>query len=210
MSGEESEDQILRRLLCSPNNAPVQAKTRERPYVDPRFGVTFEEGTAIFRTYKGERFEARVEDGQWRLFPGGKYYSSLNSLSAAVSKTPENAWKRWKFIDQENQVREIGFKRKELDMEASNSSEASGPPIIWRDTVHLALENLGGEAALGDIYKEARRIRTERKLSKPPNLEALVRKELELNSPDSEQFQGKHSLFRVSGIKGQGRWRLKK
>ena len=49
MSGEESEDQILRRLLCSPNNAPVQAKTRERPYVDPRFGVTFEEGTAIFR-----------------------------------------------------------------------------------------------------------------------------------------------------------------
>lgn len=79
---------------------------------------------------------------------------------------------------------------------------------LWRHDIRSALENLGGEAGLEAIYEETRKIRLRAERSLPLNFKAIVRKELEYNSSDSEAYKGKFDWFRsVDGI-GRGRWAL--
>ncbi|MGJ8537557.1 MAG: hypothetical protein ACSHW2_10420, partial [Parasphingopyxis sp.] len=90
----------------------------------------------------------------------------------------------------------------------SNDSKRDRPArkIFWRDDVLFALEQLGGEAPLDEIYQEVRRIRLREGRSLPLNYKAIVRRELEYNSSDSNVFKGKFDWFRsVDGI-GGGVW----
>lgn len=76
--------------------------------------------------------------------------------------------------------------------------------MSWREDVVRAVENLGGEADLSDIYKEIQTIR-------PDNLnssyEATIRGTIEAHSSDSEVWrEGSPDLFRKVS---RGRWALR-
>jgi hypothetical protein len=100
--GEESEDDILRRLL-QVNRPPLQPAATQRParvgFRDPRFNIELPEGFEIFRTYKGTEYRAKAIGGQWLLTNDGKMYPSLNQLSRATSGNVENAWNNWYYVD---------------------------------------------------------------------------------------------------------------
>ena len=81
--------------------------------------------------------------------------------------------------------------------------------VLWRDDVKAALVDLGGSAHLDEIYKQVRSIRMKEGRRLPRSANAIVRRELEYNSSDSESFTGKFDWFRsVRGI-GAGHWGLR-
>lgn len=81
--------------------------------------------------------------------------------------------------------------------------------LLWRDDVKHALQSLGGAAPLAAIYEKVREIRRAANRRMPPSLEAIVRRELEYNSSDSESFTGKLDWFKsVDGI-GNGVWAIR-
>jgi len=80
---------------------------------------------------------------------------------------------------------------------------------LWRDDVREALGQLGGEAHLEDIYRQVRQVRRSAGRRLPRSTEAIIRRELEYNSSDSESFTGNLDWFRsIDGI-GAGRWGLR-
>lgn len=73
----------------------------------------------------------------------------------------------------------------------------------WREDVETALRSIGGQGTLSQIY-DAVRARVSRPL--PATWQAIVRRELEYNSSDSESYQHRYDLFfSVRGI-GAGVW----
>ena len=96
--GEETEDQVLRRLLSLPA-APAAPQpgheTAGAGFRDTTYGILFPEGFEISRTYKGRPFGARVSGGRWLLDADGRLYDSINQLSQAVIDGNENAWMFW-------------------------------------------------------------------------------------------------------------------
>jgi len=88
-------------------------------------------------------------------------------------------------------------------------SENAGRRILWRDDVRRALEALGGAAHLTAIYDKVRELRRTAGRRLPPSSDAIVRRELEYNSSDSESFTGRFDWFKsVDGI-GAGVWSLR-
>ncbi|MBO9670663.1 MAG: hypothetical protein J7485_09120 [Sphingobium sp.] len=81
---------------------------------------------------------------------------------------------------------------------------------LWRDDVRRALEVLGGHGHLSEIYRKVREIRLISGRSLPPSTDAIIRRELEYNSSDSESFTGHHDWFRSSRGIGEGDWSLRK
>lgn len=78
------------------------------------------------------------------------------------------------------------------------------PP--WRNDVVIALKNIGGQGSLSEIYEA---VRSSREGILPRTWEAIVRRELEYNSSDSESYKHRYDLFRsVNGI-GSGVWALR-
>ena len=95
------------------------------------------------------------------------------------------------------------------DFVEKNPGEVANQKVRWRDDVYTALLELGGSASLRAIYDQTRKIRLENGRSVPPNLQAIVRRELEYNSSDSHVFTGRHDWFRsIEGI-GGGQWALR-
>lgn len=79
----------------------------------------------------------------------------------------------------------------------------------WWQSVERALENIGGTGSLNEIYAEVRIVRDHEGDSLPESLDAVVRKELEYNSSDSSNWNGRRDLFfSVHGI-GNGVWGLR-
>lgn len=100
----------------------------------------------------------------------------------------------------------------------SDLKKSGKPPIIergrrssvlWRDDIVEGLNRLGGEADLHEIYKVVTDIRRKAGRSLPASVDAVIRRELENNSSDSESYTKQRDLFRsVNGI-GGGRWALR-
>lgn len=106
---EQSEDQILRRLLKLPG-APKQP---ERDLIttvgfhDPRYGVKLPHDFKIFRTYKGKKYYAQAIQGFWISSADGMGYGTLNELNTSIGIAgPENAWKAW-FYDDNGKTRPL-------------------------------------------------------------------------------------------------------
>ncbi len=90
-----------------------------------------------------------------------------------------------------------------------SSPKSKGKKVLWRDDIVDALGRLGGEADLHEIYRTVTDIRQKAGRSLPASVDAVIRRELENNSSDSESFTGHRNLFRsVNGI-GGGRWALR-
>jgi hypothetical protein len=94
--------------------------------------------------------------------------------------------------------------------EAEVSSEASSART-WRDDIEVALDPLdrGDGASLYEIYRAVKTIRLGAGRSVPETLEATVRRTLEDNSSDSDNFRGTDLFYMPKG-KGAGIWGLRR
>ena len=103
--GEDSEEEILRRLLSVPAKSfKAGANNRGSDKIgfrDPRFGIELREGFEIFRTYLGTSHRATAKGGRWLLESTGRSYPSLNQLSQAIGAKTENAWINWYFTGED-------------------------------------------------------------------------------------------------------------
>lgn len=78
----------------------------------------------------------------------------------------------------------------------------------WREDIIQALQNLGGEAVLADIYRETRKIRTASGQSIPEAFDQTVQGTLERNSSSSENWRpGTLDVFQKVD---RGRWAIRK
>lgn len=78
----------------------------------------------------------------------------------------------------------------------------------WRSDIVAALKLLGGSAHLDAIYSKVRELRSESGRSLPPSYKALVRKNLEQHSSDSDAFTRRFDIFQASD-KGSGMWAIR-
>ena len=81
--------------------------------------------------------------------------------------------------------------------------------FTWSGVLVAALKNLGGKAHLSRIYREAEPIRRECGGSITPQMEATIRKTLEVNSSDSDNYKGGPDLFWCPEGRGSGVWALR-
>lgn len=212
--GEESEDEVLRRVLSTIAAAQtVKSKNETDGFLDKRSGVVFSEGFEIFRTYKGVQYRALANKGTWKLLNNGSLHKSLNALNQAIVNGSENVWASWSYASTDGGTQRIGSLRSAEKISHRRSKAMllnhSISSITWREDVRKALEQLGGKAHLDDIYRYVRELRKSRAATLPKSLTAIVRRELEYNSSDSESYQGRYDLFySVQGI-GNGVWGLR-
>lgn len=78
--------------------------------------------------------------------------------------------------------------------------------MTWRDKIIKALNNLGGEALLSEIYDEVAS-QTGETITVP--FKASIRDALERNSSDSEKYNNKYDIFYCVKGKGNGKWGLR-
>lgn len=78
----------------------------------------------------------------------------------------------------------------------------------WLSDVVAALERLGGEASLNEVYDEVKRIKASRGEAYPQDGNPIVRRSLENFCVESDAYLNSYDLFRMSKGKGQGVWRL--
>jgi len=97
--GEETEDQILARLLATKNVDQTTVEAAPIGFQDLRSGTKFPAGFEIFRTYKGKEYRAKAVGGIWVRTDTSVGYSTLNQLSQGLGIVSENAWRSWYFVD---------------------------------------------------------------------------------------------------------------
>lgn len=76
---------------------------------------------------------------------------------------------------------------------------------VWRDDIVAALLELGEPTKLQDIYDAVAKRRT----FLPKSFHAIIRREIEQNSSDSDVWNGKQDLFHALQGKGSGIWALR-
>lgn len=207
--GEDTEDAILRRVLLGSTSTQVPMGDGIGVR-DDRHKIDFPDGFRVTRVFKRIPYEAVARGGAWELVPGGVRYSSLNQLSRGIGAGVENAWRAWQYQHESGALRPVSELREKNGPGAEQGRRAvreAGP--TWREDVEQALRSLGGKADLARIYNAVRALRASAGRSQPRNLEAVVRKELEMNSSDSEVFQGGRDLFSMPEGKGAGVWSVR-
>jgi hypothetical protein len=87
--------------------------------------------------------------------------------------------------------------------------DLSATERTWREDVHEALCRLGGKATLAKIYEEVRSLREVSGRSISVAFTSTIRRTLEQNSTDSDNYLGGHDLFCMPEGKGSGIWALR-
>ncbi|QEE46078.1 hypothetical protein FVA81_16315 [Rhizobium sp. WL3] len=108
--GENSEDEVLRRLLDLPTKVPTPPQISlqaEDGFKDARFRVELPEGFEIYRVYKGQEIRARATKGKLQLVGSDHFFLSFNQLSRAATGNIENAWKNWYFTGRDGKRHSI-------------------------------------------------------------------------------------------------------
>ena len=110
--GENSEDEILRRVLgCSVATGPADKATTSEVgggVFDVRNNVRFPEGFEIFRTYKRREYAAVARSGFWVRKDDGSQHATLNQLNNSIAAGPENVWNgNWKYRDKNGSIHSI-------------------------------------------------------------------------------------------------------
>ena len=113
--GEESEDEILRRLLGAggQSSPSSRASTSVDGVIDIRNGVHFPEGFEILRSYKRRSYAAHATNGSWVRSDNGQRYASLNRLNASIAAGAENVWNgNWKYRSSDGTLQSINNLRR--------------------------------------------------------------------------------------------------
>ena len=116
--GEQSEDEILRRVLGCPKAEGDPATTSvingSGGVHDTRNNVHFWEGFQAFRTYKRKEYEAVAENGAWVRNDTGERFPTLNQLNESITAGPENVWNgNWKYRAAVGSIRSINDLRRQ-------------------------------------------------------------------------------------------------
>lgn len=211
MPKENSEDDVLRRVLFE----NLKSTPTPKGITDDRFGVQFDEGFEVFRNYRGQKFVAKVSNGQWRMAGHDDAFGSLSDLSRAVGAKTENAWESWFYRTTEGKkpvstLRDPSriTRRRNLMNIAYAAEQKDGGR--WIDDVVEALNELGGTADLNRIYEAVTQTRKRKGRSLPPSIDAVIRRTLENYSSDSDAFLEKEDFFCMPHGKGAGVWALRK
>jgi hypothetical protein len=167
--------------------------------------------------YKDQFYVAAVE-GNELIYNGEKL--SPSEFARRVTNTSRNAWRdiwvkrpgdsQWVFAEHLRSSSNTAHLAdiEELKMDVADLHIKSD--ITWTDDVYSALENLGGKSALNKIYGEAEKVRKSAGRTWPPSADAIVRRELENHSSDSDAFLGRDDLFYMPDGKGAGIWAIRK
>ena len=117
--GEDSEDEILRRLLkCNEHPKSIEVKQSrldtEIGFIDRRNGIKFPRGFTIFRRYKGRDYEAAALDGTWLRRDTDERYASLNQLNESIVDGNQSVWDggSWKHRTEEGEIESINELRR--------------------------------------------------------------------------------------------------
>lgn len=224
--GEDSEDAILRRVL-RPENFSAKSRISQLSSShdglhDRRFGVLFPEGFRIERAYLGQNFQASIQNGHWVIDGISGRFARLSELSRAIGTRNENAWINWFWVDADGQRRpvsdlrdqtRVSRRRREKSGKTAQFSvtTSAGRKARWCDDVRAALLASGGTAHLSQIYQKVRDIRRAAGQSTPKSLEAVIRKELEMRSSDSDAYDAARGedWFEMAQGRGSGVWALR-
>ena len=124
LDGENSEDEILRRILEIKHDSNVSTSSGKATvgFYDEKFDVTFEPEFEIFRNYKGKEYRARASRNRWILLNTNQAFPTLNSLSDSIVSSQENAWGNWKYRDENNRVQKISDLRDPTKIQRRKSS----------------------------------------------------------------------------------------
>jgi len=79
----------------------------------------------------------------------------------------------------------------------------------WIDDVLSGILAIGGKGYYSEIYKSVKRIRIENGNRIPKSFEAIIRREIENHSSESEAFLGKQDLFTAPKGLGAGYWAVR-
>ena len=133
--GEESEDDILRRILgCHKLPAEDTEEAKPQGFYDSRHKVHFPEGFEIFRHYKGVEYRAVATHGHWLLQNTNGVFTSLNQLTVTVADGRENAWVSWNYIAEDGEEKKISTLR---DQSAVKIRSAK-PKMTLKDLVEMS------------------------------------------------------------------------
>ncbi len=105
--GEDTEDQILRRVLDVKKLADKPASAERSGYTNVRYGFSVPEAFRIERTFKGRAYEAHATGGGWKLVGSDEIVSSLTALSEAINTGVENVWNNWCYTNEAGKRRPI-------------------------------------------------------------------------------------------------------
>ena len=93
-SPNDSYNEVLRRLLDLPQSSAVAKRV---PVTDARSwvvgGATFPQGTEFRARYRGQTYNARVEDGV--LVYNGQRFESPSPAAASITNNSVNGWLFW-------------------------------------------------------------------------------------------------------------------
>lgn len=81
--------------------------------------------------------------------------------------------------------------------------------LIWRDVVREALGRIGGSGNLSEIYESVLGMSIQHDEELTATWQAIVRRELEYNSSDSESFRNRWDWFQSTHGIGSGHWTLR-
>lgn len=98
-------------------------------------------------------------------------------------------------------------------MVKSDTTLTKAPPLKkkrkWIDDVVDGFLIIGGGGYYSEIYASVRAARLDSGYGIPQSFEAIVRREIENHSSDSEAYLGKKDLFTASKGLGAGYWTLR-
>ena len=104
LEGEESEDDILRRVLLGPERVSAQVENSPKSdggggpgFYDQRHNLQFPEGFEVRWRYKGRDYFAVASGGYWVREDTAEQFRSLNELTASVADSPQNVWSAWEY-----------------------------------------------------------------------------------------------------------------
>jgi hypothetical protein len=97
---EITENDVLREILGLGHKDSVKAQLNGKIDTSTGIawiskGVTLPHGTELRATYKGRRYEAKIENGA--IVYEGKSFKSLSPAAKAVTGHPWNGWDFWEY-----------------------------------------------------------------------------------------------------------------
>lgn len=95
MSEEQTENEVLRKLL----NLPTAASAAQPASDEPAWvckGVSFPAGTKLRAAFKGKEYFGEVKNGAFLL--DGVEHTSPSSAAYSVTQSPVNGWTFWQCL----------------------------------------------------------------------------------------------------------------
>ena len=228
---EDTPEDVIRLALDALDSSRGKARTSAVPTVGkkrPEAAPTTQGSKLPQKEFRGPLLEVLIESGGRSLVRNirarleSKVSSRLSAADYEKVSTGEPRW--WNAVCWERSVLvkegilrddsprgewELSIQGHQLMSDASSSADTS--PETWRDDVESALDQLdhGYGAPLSKIYDVVRGIRKSGGRSLPTSLDATIRRTLEDNSTDSDNFRGEDIFYMPEG-KGAGIWGLRR